>query len=132
MPNPDPFYSSGAYNPEQIPDQPPAEKQPWLRRFGSVRLPWGSTQDMLPSCVLTNIKPADLRYQEELDRVRDEQKSRGEYIPKPFEHIDLHDRLDNEKIRHAQFPASSKFWIYMQMFGRGGLIILSPFVFFPA
>jgi hypothetical protein len=49
MPNPDSFYHPGAYNPEQIPDQSPAEKQPWLRRFGSMRLPWGSTQDMLPS-----------------------------------------------------------------------------------
>ena len=70
MPNPDPFYSPSAYNPAQIPDQPSAEKQPWLRRFCSMRLPWGSNQDMLPPCLLTNIKPADLRYQEELDRVR--------------------------------------------------------------
>lgn len=132
MLNPDPFYSSGAYNPGQIPDQPPAEKQPWLRRFGSVRLPWGSTQDMLPPCVLTNIKPADLRYQEELDKVRDEQKSRGEYIPKPFEHIDLHDRLDNEKIRHAQFPASSKFWLYMQILGKGFSYILIPLMLLSA
>jgi len=120
MLNPDPFYSLGAYNPEQIPDQSPAEKQPWLRRFGSMRLPWGSTQDIFPTSVLTSIEPVSLRLQEEMDRVRDEQKSRGEYIPKPFEHIDLHDRLDNEKIRHAQFPASSKFWIYMQVIGKGG------------
>ena len=126
MPNPDSFYSAEAYHPERIPDQPPAEKQPWLRRFGSMRLPWGNTQDMFPSCVLTNIKPASLRRQEEMDRVRDEQKSRDEYIPKPFEHIDLHDRLDNEKIRHAQFPASSKFWIYLKAFGEFGFFFLSP------
>src|SRR5690606_17625721 len=128
MPNPDAFYSPGAYSPEHIPDQPPATKQPWLRRFGSMRLPWGSTQDMLPPCVLTNIKPADLRYQEDLDRVRSEQKSRGEYIPRPFEHIDLHDRLDNEKIRHAQFPASSKFWMYLQIIGKGGAIVMTPII----
>ncbi|MGA4603592.1 hypothetical protein, partial [Ectopseudomonas hydrolytica] len=130
MPNPDSLYSPEAYHPERIPDQPPAEKQPWLRRFGSMRLPWGNTQDIFPSCVLTNLKPADLRRQEEFNKVRDEQKSRGEYIPKPFEHIDLHDRLDNERIRHAQFPASSKFWIYMQTIGKGFLIILSPFIVF--
>lgn len=47
MLNPDPFYSPGTYT-EQIPDQPPAEEQPWLRRFGSLRLPWGGTQDLLP------------------------------------------------------------------------------------
>ena len=50
MPNPDRFYSPGAYDPEQIPEQPPAEKQPWLRRFGSVRLPWGGA---LRTCSLT-------------------------------------------------------------------------------
>lgn len=132
MPNPDSFYSPGAYSPERIREQPPAEKQPWLRRFGSVRLPWGGTQDILPTCVLTNLKPADLRYQEELDRVRSEQKSRGEYIPKPFEHIDLHDRLDNEKIRHAQFPASSKFWLYIQILGKGFSCILIPLMLFSA
>jgi hypothetical protein len=132
MPNPDSFYTPEAYHPERIPDQPPAEKQPWLRRFGSMRLPWGNTQDMFPSCVLTNIKPASLRRQEEMDRVRDEQQSRGEYKPKPFEHIDLHDRLDNERIRHAQFPASSKFWIYMQIIGKGGAIIISPFMLISA
>ncbi|WP_462380882.1 hypothetical protein [Pseudomonas sp. Marseille-QA0892] len=128
MPNPNNFYDPGAYCLEHIPDQQPATKQPWLRRFGSMRLPWGSTQGMLPACVLTNIKPADLRHQEEFDRVRDEQKRRGEYIPRPFEHIDLHDRLDNEKIRHAQFPASSKFWLYMQILGKGGLLVLAPFI----
>ncbi|MCQ4249197.1 hypothetical protein NA644_07715 [Pseudomonas stutzeri] len=130
MLNPDPFYSPGAYNPEQIPDQSPAKKQPWLRRFGSMRLPWGCTQDIFPTSVLTSIEPVSLRLQEEMDRARDEQKSRGEYIPKPFEHIDLHDRLDNEKIRHAQFPASSKFWMYMQAIGKGGAIILSLIIIF--
>ncbi|MGE8505021.1 MAG: hypothetical protein ACN6P1_22615 [Pseudomonas sp.] len=129
MPNPDSFYSPEAYHPERIPDQPPAEKQPWLRRFGSMRLPWGNTQDIFPASVLISVKPVSLRRQEEMDRVRDEQKSCGEYKPKPFEHIDLHDRLDNERIRHAQFSASSKLWIYMQAIGKGGIIITSPFVF---
>ncbi|MFN3769864.1 MAG: hypothetical protein ACK4TD_15935 [Ectopseudomonas guguanensis] len=130
MPNPDSFYSLKAYHPERIPDQPPAEKQPWLRRFGSMRLPWGNTQDIFPASALTSIKPTSLRRQEEMDRLRDEQKSRGEYKPKPFEHIELHDRLDNERIRHAQFPASSKFWIYMQMIGKGFSCITIPLILF--
>tara|TARA_B100000123_G_C25704744_1_gene417006 strand:- start:75 stop:1139 length:1065 start_codon:yes stop_codon:yes gene_type:complete len=129
MPNPDSFYSPEAYHPERVPDQPPAEKQPWLRRFGSMRLPWGNTQDIVPPSVLTSVKPASLRLQEERDRVRDEQKSRGEYKPKPFEHIDLHDRLDHERIRHAQFPTSSKFWIYIQAIGKG-VIIITPIMLF--
>lgn len=130
MPNPDSFYSPEAYHPERVPDQPPAEKQPWLRRFGSMRLPWGSTQDISPPSVLTSVKPASLRLQEERDSVRDEQKSRGEYKPKPFEHIDLHDRLDHERIRHAQLPTSSKFWIYIQAIGKGGGVIITPIMLF--
>src|SRR5690606_32978037 len=43
---------------------------------------------------------------------------------------DLHARLDNEKIRHAQLPASSKLWIYMQVIGKWGAIILSPIIIF--
>ena len=77
MLSPNNFYSPGAYCLEHIPDQQPATKQPWLRQFSSMRLPWGDTQDMLPPCVPTNIKPAQLRHQEEFDRVRSEQKSRG-------------------------------------------------------
>lgn len=130
MPNPDSFYSPEAYHPKCVPDQPPAEKQPWLRRFGSMRLPWGSSQDIVPPSVLTSVKPASLRLQEERDRIRDEQKSRGEYKPKPFEHIDLHDLLDHERIRHAQFPASSKFWMYMQMLGKGFSCITIPLILF--
>ena len=99
MPQPDDFYSSGAYRPDTIPEQPPAIKQPWFKRFGSLRLPWGSTQDMMPPSLLTSITPHRLREQEEFDQVRDEQKSRGEYVPRPFEHIDLHVRYDNEKIQ---------------------------------
>lgn len=130
MPQPDAFYSSGAYRPDTIPEQPPAIKQPWFKRFGSLRLPWGSTQDMMPPSLLTSITPHRLREQEEFDQVRDEQKSRGEYVPRPFEHIDLHVRYDNEKIRHAQLPAGSQLWLYMNLLGKWGVIIMLPLSFF--
>lgn len=126
MPNPDPFYNSGAYNSEQMPDQPQAEKQPWLRRFGSVRLPWGSTQDLIPIDVLNNSQPSELRLVEAVKKEKARQLERGTYIPKLLEHLDLHTRLDHEKIRHAQLPASSKFWIYLKMFGEVAAFFLSP------
>ncbi|WP_277374073.1 hypothetical protein [Pseudomonas sp. AA-38] len=129
MPNPDSFYSPEAYHPERIPNQPPAEKQPWLRRFGSMRLPWGSTQDMVPIRVLNHFQPSELRAEEAMKKDKAEQLGKGTYVPKLLEHLDLHARLDNEKIRHAQLPASSKIWIYMQIIGKWGAIILAPFVF---
>ncbi|WP_339409536.1 hypothetical protein [Pseudomonas sp. EA_35y_Pfl2_R5] len=120
MLNPDSFYSPNAYSPEQIPDQSPAEKQPWLRRFGSMRLPWGKTQDLVPIDILSNSKPSELRLVESVKKEKAEQLEQGTYVPKLLEHLDLHARLDNEKVRHAQLPASSKFWIYMQVIGKGG------------
>ena len=130
MPNPDSFYSPEAYHPERIPDQPPAEKQPWLRRFGSMRLPWGSTQDMVPIRVLSHFKPSELRLEEAMKKEKTEQLEQGTYIPKLLEHLDLHSRLDNEKIRHAQLPASAKLWIYMQIIGKGFSCIIIPLVVF--
>ena len=126
MLNPNDFYSPGAYCQEHVPDQPPAIKQPWLRRFGSMRLPWGNTQDLVPIDVLNNGKPSELRLVEAVKQEKAEQLEKGTYVPKLLEHLDLHARLDNEKTRHAQLPASSKIWIYMQIFGKGGAIIISP------
>ncbi|WP_462380880.1 hypothetical protein [Pseudomonas sp. Marseille-QA0892] len=132
MPNPNNFYSPGAYCPDRFPNQPPAIKQPWLRRFGSMRLPWGKTQNLVPIDVLNNGKPSELRLVESAKKEKAEQLEKGTYVPKLLEHLDLHARLDNEKIRHAQLPASSKTWIYMQIFGKGGTIIISPIMFISA
>ena len=89
----------------------------WQRAFALG----GGTQDMLPYCVLTNIKPTDLRLVETITKEKAEQLEQGTYVPKLLEHLDLHDRLDNEKIRHAQFPGSSKFWIYLKTLGEVGV-----------
>src|SRR5690606_23584456 len=126
MPSPDAFYGPHAYSPEHIPDQPPTSKQPWLRRFGSMRLPWGNTQDLVPIDVLNNGKPSELRLVEAVKKEKAEQLEKGTYVPKLLEHLDLHARLDKEKIRHAQLPASSKLWIYLKMLGEVATFFLSP------
>jgi hypothetical protein len=41
-------YSPSAYQPARIPDQPAPAKRSWLFRFGSSRLPWGHTEDIVP------------------------------------------------------------------------------------
>ncbi|MEH6491693.1 hypothetical protein [Halopseudomonas sp.] len=117
MPQPDDFYHPGAYRPDAIPEQPPAIKQPRFKRFGSLRLPWGSTQDMMPPSVLKNVTPDTLRYQEELEQTG---------TTRPFAHIDLHVRFDNERIRHARLPASSQLWLYMNGIGKWGLVVILP------
>jgi hypothetical protein len=66
----DVHYSSSAYHPARIPNQPASAKRGWLKRFGNSRLPWGQTQDIVPVGMLSGTTPADLRaigqYEEEL------------------------------------------------------------------
>ena len=130
MPKPDVFYGPEAYHPARIPEQPPAKTQPWLRRFSSIRLPWGRTEEVVPIRILNEFKPSELRSEEAMHKEKAEQLEQGTYVPKLLEHLDLHARLDNEKIRHAQFPASSKFWLYMHLFGKWSTILTTPAMFF--
>ena len=54
-------YSPSAYQPARIPDQPAAVKRSWLFRFGSSRLPWGHTEDIVPHSMLSGTTPGYLR-----------------------------------------------------------------------
>jgi len=75
----------------------------------------------MPPSVLKNVTPDTLRYQEELEQTG---------TTRPFAHIDLHVRFDNERIRHARLPASSQLWLYMNFIGKWGVIIMLPLSFF--
>jgi len=74
----------------------------------------------MPPSVLKNVTPDTLRYQEELEQTG---------TTRPFAHIDLHVRFDNERIRHARLPASSQLWLYMNLIGKWGLVVILPFFF---
>ncbi len=89
-----------------------------MRKLGATRLPWGQTQDVAPERFLKDDSPENMRYWEEVFREREEEKKLGTYKPKPFEGVDLHNVLDNERYRYALLSKRSHFWLYLWGGGR--------------
>ena len=118
-------YSPSAYQSARIPDQPAAVKRSWLFRFGSSRLPWGHTEDIVPLSMLRQSTPAGLRAQEKYQQdvaagLRQEEK---------FAQRDYHQINDHERIRYAPFSKRTTFWFYLLGAGRfvfWVMMIMSP------
>jgi len=118
-------YSPSAYQPARIPDQPAAVKRSWLFRFGSSRLPWGHTEDIVPLSMLRQSTPAGLRAQEKYQQdvaagLRQEEK---------FAQRDYHHINDHERIRYAPFSKSTTFWFYL--WGGGRIVFWVMAIFLP-
>ncbi|KIZ32720.1 hypothetical protein LO50_23160, partial [Stutzerimonas stutzeri] len=79
-------YSPSAYQPARIPDQPAAVKRSWLFRFGSSRLPWGHTEDIVPHSMLSHTSPAGLRDVERYEHALET----GEEQREAYELLDYH------------------------------------------
>jgi len=118
-------YSPSAYQPARIPDQPAPAKRSWLFRFGSSRLPWGHTEDIVPLSMLRQSTPAELRTHEKYQQdvaagLRQEEK---------FAQRDYHQINDHERIRYAPFSKRTTFWFYLLGGGRfvfWVMMIMSP------
>jgi hypothetical protein len=118
-------YSPSAYQPARIPDQPAAVKRSWLFRFGSSRLPWGHTKEIVPLSMLRQSTPTGLRTQEKYQQdvaagLRQEEK---------FAQRDYHQINDHERIRYAPFSKRTTFWFYLWGGGRfvfWVMMIMSP------
>jgi hypothetical protein len=119
-------YSPSAYQPARIPDQPAPARRSWLFRFGSSRLPWGHTEDIVPLSMLRQSKPAALRANEKYRQnvaagLRQEEK---------FAQRDYHQINDHQRIRYAPFSKRTTFWFYLWGGGRfvfWALLVLLPF-----
>ena len=118
-----PYYSSTAYNPTTLPDQPESEERSWIKRFAKIRLPWGSAQDVAPENFLHIAAPKKLRNLEKAKLEREEKLAKGTYVPAPFEHVDFHDRHNHECYRYSLWSKRSHFWIYLLLFGKWTSII---------
>lgn len=112
------YYASTAYNPVHIPQQPASAERSWLGKFAKTRLPWGHTQDVAPESILQDPTPKSLRFWEEFDKKKEEQKALGTYKPRPFEGVDTHGVLDHERFRHALLSKRSRFWMLLCGGGR--------------
>lgn len=120
-------YSPSAYQPARIPDQPASAKRSWLYRFGSSRLPWGYTEEIVPHSVLNGTTPAYLR---ETER-REQALATGAEKRQAYESLDYHQIIDHERYRHASLSKRSLFWLYSRGVGRfvfSAMALLSPIV----
>ncbi|MEK0361185.1 hypothetical protein [Pseudomonas sp. CBC3] len=112
------YYASTAYSPASIPDQPPSRERSWLRKLGGSRLPWGRTQEVAPESIMTDPTPKSMRFWEEFDKKREEEKALGTYKKRPMEGLDLHWVYDHERYRYAVLSKRSHFWLYLCGGGR--------------
>ncbi|WPX63730.1 hypothetical protein [Pseudomonas sp. MH10] len=113
------YYAATAYRSDRMPNQPPSAERSWIRRFAKFRLPWGLTQEVALDDFLIRRKPSSLRFQEEMNKEREEKQKLGTYIPAPYEHVNFHDRHDHESFRFSLWSKRSHFWIYLTGGGRG-------------
>ncbi|WP_339409665.1 hypothetical protein [Pseudomonas sp. EA_35y_Pfl2_R5] len=112
------YYANTAYNPSHIPKQPASAERSWLGKFAKTRLPWGHTQEVAPESILQDPTPKSLRFWEEFDKKKAEEKALGTYKPRPFEGVDTHGVLDHQRFRHALLSKRSHFWMLMCGGGR--------------
>jgi hypothetical protein len=120
------YYAATAYRSDRIPKQQPSAERPWTHGFAKMRLPWGMTQEVAPEDFLHEREPSTLRLQETWNKEREMQKALGTYIPAPYEHVDFHGKEDHERFRFSLWSKRSHFWIYLQVFGKWGSILLTP------
>jgi len=103
------YYASTAYSPASIPGQPPSSECSWLRKLGGSRLPWGRAQEVAPEKIMTDPTPGSMRFWEQADKTREEEKALGTYKERPMEGIDLHWVYDHERYRYAVLSKRSHF-----------------------
>lgn len=118
-------YSPSAYQPTRTPDQPAAVKRSWFFRFGSSRLPWGHTEDIVPHSMLSHTSPAGLRDVERYEHALET----GEEQREAYELLDYHQVIDHERYRHASLSKRSLFWFYL--WGGGRFVFWVMAIFLP-
>ncbi|WP_022964117.1 hypothetical protein [Halopseudomonas pelagia] len=110
-------YSTTSYSPDSLQRQPQAKARSGLKKLTGQRLPWGSTQEVVPDTFMRP-EPKSLRFWEQEYKRRAELKAKGTYKPKPMEKIDFHDRCDHEHYRHAPWAKRSQLWLFLHAFGK--------------
>lgn len=119
------YYEANAYRPDNIPAQDPhtGEKSCFSTE---VRLPWGHTQQVIPTEFMDESNPNRMRFWEKVETTKKEQLTNGTYTAPFYERTDVHLRYDHEVLRFALLPFISQLWIYMLQLGKIGCILLSP------
>ncbi|MFJ2323793.1 hypothetical protein [Pseudomonas sp. NPDC087817] len=112
------WYAKAAYGANEVPQQEPSAGRPWIMRFAKIRLPWGNADELIPVNILEKFTPKKLRLHDDLKKKREENFTTSAYAPPLYELIDFHIRDNHERFRYALLPASSHFWLYMNLLGK--------------
>nr|WP_237142618.1 hypothetical protein [Pseudomonas citronellolis] len=112
------YYSPTSYRPDRIPDQPASQARGLYQKFSCTRLPWGCTQDVIPSNLLGFLTPQAIRRHEQIRQEKSEQLKNGTYKKTPFDDVELHQKYDHQNFRMARLPGSSQFWLILEFFGK--------------
>ncbi|MCP8463979.1 hypothetical protein NK553_08485 [Pseudomonas sp. ZM23] len=128
------YYLPTSYRPDRIPDQPASQARSLYQKFSCTRLPWGSTQDVIPASLLEFLTPEAMRRHEQRAKEKAEQIANGTYKPTPFDGIDLHQRYDHESLTMAMLSFKSQFWLLIGPVGKvwfflGIFLVLSGYLF---
>ncbi|KPB51632.1 Uncharacterized protein AC511_4866 [Pseudomonas coronafaciens pv. oryzae] len=118
------YYGSLAYRPDTIPEQIPSLR---TRVYTSCsrRLPWGATQPATSMKLMEESTPENMRFWKEI--AKEKHRSRTN-TPAIFEEVDIHNKRDHERFRFSPLALRSQFWLMLLQLGKGGFIVLSPFV----
>ncbi|BBP69116.1 hypothetical protein PHLH6_11200 [Pseudomonas sp. Seg1] len=112
------WYAKAAYGANEVPQQEPSAGRPWIMRFAKIRLPWGNADELIPVNILEKFTPKKLRLHDDLKKKREENFTTSAYAPALYELIDFHIRDNHECFRYTLLPASSHFWLYMNLLGK--------------
>ncbi|RMQ45375.1 hypothetical protein ALQ06_02168 [Pseudomonas syringae pv. berberidis] len=119
-------YGCLAYRPDNIPEQALLRTGPYPSR--SVRLPWGNTQQTTSIQLMEESTPENMRFWKEVLKEKVEKEAAGTHVPAFHEEVELHNKRDHEHFRFAPLPRWSQFWLISLQLGKGGFIVLSPFI----
>ncbi|MDX1757346.1 MAG: hypothetical protein R3175_14915 [Marinobacter sp.] len=109
------YYGPGAYRPDSIPEQP-VQSQDFshskLGRSAGFRLPWGGTQELMPSNLFARWRPEALRRIEKRGDLLAETGDQGQ--------------LDHESICYAPLAFRSKLINVFEVYGKGFFWVSLP------
>ncbi|MEE4340289.1 hypothetical protein V2J66_01540 [Pseudomonas alliivorans] len=95
-----PYYGSQAYRVDNIPVQKPCViKNSFMS--ASVRLPWGDTQQVIPTRIMEELNPKNMKFREQTEKKKLEDSANKKNAATHHKHIELHSTYDHERFKFS-------------------------------
>ncbi|KWT05901.1 hypothetical protein [Pseudomonas savastanoi] len=78
--------------------------------------------------LLEESTPEKMRIWEQVAKEKEKNKTAGTDMPALHQEVELHNKCNHEHFRFAPLPRWSRFWLISLQLGKGGFIVLSPFI----